>query len=116
MALSTVCQSDAALAQTHEADLRVIEERHAKLAAELGIEMGADVERHLAELRHIAAGVALIGEVSDRTRARVMSTGELMATELGARYLQAQGLDRPIGTTTAGAASAARRMPATFWP
>ena len=42
-----------------------------------------EVERYLAELRHIAAGVALVGEVSDRTRARVMSTGELMATELG---------------------------------
>src|SRR5262249_23203932 len=83
---------DAALAQTHEADLRAIEERHTKLASELGIPVGAEVERYLAELRHIAAGVALIGEVSDRTRARVMSTGELMATELGARYLRTQGL------------------------
>ena len=84
---------DAALAQTHEADLRAIEERHARLAGELGIALGPEVERYLAELRHIAAGVALVGEVSDRTRARVMSTGELMATELGARYLRSQGLE-----------------------
>jgi diaminopimelate decarboxylase/aspartate kinase len=84
---------DAALAQTHEADLRAIEERHAKLAGELGVELGPEVERYLAELRHISAGVALIGEVSDRTRARVMSTGELMATELGARYLRTQGIE-----------------------
>lgn len=83
---------DAALAQTHEADLRAIEERHQRLAGELGIPVGPEVERYLTELKHIADGVALIGEVSDRTRARVMSTGELMATELGARYLRSQGL------------------------
>ena len=59
---------------------------------ELGIAVG-DVEKHLQELRQIAAGVALVGEVSDRTRARVMATGELMATELGARFLRTQGLD-----------------------
>jgi diaminopimelate decarboxylase/aspartate kinase len=34
-----------------------------------------------------------MSEVSDRTRARAMSTGELMATELGARYLAAEGVD-----------------------
>ncbi|MBV8804039.1 MAG: bifunctional aspartate kinase/diaminopimelate decarboxylase, partial [Sinobacteraceae bacterium] len=83
---------DAALAQNHEADLRAIEERHGKLASELGMALGPDVERYLAELRHIAAGVALIGEVSDRTRARVMSAGELMATQLGARFLRTLGL------------------------
>jgi len=83
---------DSALAQTHEADLRAIEERHVRLAAELGIEPGPEAGRYLAELRQIAAGVALVGEVSDRTRARVMSAGELIATELGARYLRTQGL------------------------
>ena len=62
------------------------------LPSELGIPLGPEVERYLAELRHIAAGVALVGEVSDRTRARVMSAGELIATELGARYLRSQGL------------------------
>jgi bifunctional diaminopimelate decarboxylase / aspartate kinase len=84
---------DAALAQTHEADLRAIEECHAQLARELAIPLGAEVERYLAELRHIAAGVALIGEVSDRTRARVMSAGELIATRLGTLYLRTQGLE-----------------------
>lgn len=83
---------ESALAQTHEADLRAIEERHLKLAQELGIPLGAEVGRYLTELKQIAAGVALIGEVSDRTRARVMSAGELMATEIGARYLRSQGL------------------------
>jgi len=84
---------DSALAQTHEGDLRAIEERHTRLAAELGIPLGVEVERYLAELRQIAAGVALVGEVSDRTRARVMSAGELMATELGSRFLRSQGIE-----------------------
>jgi diaminopimelate decarboxylase/aspartate kinase len=84
---------DAALAHSHDAELRAIEERHVRLAAELGIGLGDDVTRYLAQLRQIADGVALIGEVSDRTRARVMSAGELMATELGARFLRSQGFE-----------------------
>jgi diaminopimelate decarboxylase/aspartate kinase len=82
----------AARGEAQEAELEIIEERHRRLAAELGIPLGPDCERQLAELRQIAAGIALIGEVSDRTRARVMSSGELLATDLGARFLQAQGL------------------------
>jgi len=31
--------------------------------------------------------------VSDRTRARVMASGELMATQIGARFLRARGLE-----------------------
>ncbi len=84
---------DAARGQAQEEELRLIEERHRRLAAELGIPLGELCERQLGELRQIAAGVALIGEVSDRTRARVMSAGELMATDLGVRFLRAQGLD-----------------------
>jgi diaminopimelate decarboxylase/aspartate kinase len=41
----------------------------------------------------MAAGISLMNEISDRTRARVMATGELMATEIGARYLIGQGID-----------------------
>jgi diaminopimelate decarboxylase/aspartate kinase len=83
----------AALAGDPEPAALQIEEKHAKLAADLGIELPAGVKRQLAELRQIAAGVALVKEVSDRVRARVMSAGELMATELGAAWLATQGLD-----------------------
>jgi bifunctional diaminopimelate decarboxylase / aspartate kinase len=76
----------------HAELLAGIEERHRALAAELGIEVGPELERHFAELGQIAAGVALVGEVSDRIRARVMAAGELMATDLGARYLRHAGL------------------------
>jgi bifunctional diaminopimelate decarboxylase / aspartate kinase len=82
----------AAIAQAHEEELRIIEERHRRLAAELGVAVPEELERALAELREIAAGVALVREVSDRTRARVMGSGELMASYLGVRFLAAQGL------------------------
>ena len=39
----------------------------------------------------MASGIALVGEVSDRTRARVMATGELMATSSARAFLRAQG-------------------------
>src|SRR5579863_7527452 len=71
----------AALAGTHEPILAAIEQRHIGLAAELGIGVGDGLQRYFSELRQMAAGIALMGEASDRTRARVLSTGELMATE-----------------------------------
>ncbi|MBX3695986.1 MAG: hypothetical protein KF790_12545, partial [Steroidobacteraceae bacterium] len=83
----------ASLQGKHAAVLDDIEARHRALAAGLGIELPAGLRRNLDELRQLTAGIALIGEVSARTRARVMSTGELMATELGAAYLRARGLD-----------------------
>ena len=42
-----------------------------------------DLEEQFNRLRQIAAGIALVGEVSERLRARVMAQGELMATRLG---------------------------------
>jgi diaminopimelate decarboxylase/aspartate kinase len=83
----------AALQGTHGQILDAIEAQHCALAADLRVAVPEGLQRNLAELRQLTAGVALIGEISDRTRARVMSTGELMATELGAAYLRAQGLD-----------------------
>jgi diaminopimelate decarboxylase/aspartate kinase len=83
----------AAMAGEHAHLLEQIEQRHRDLAAQLGVATGADLERHFTELRQIAAGIALVGEVSDRVRARLMAMGELMATLLGAQFLRAQGLD-----------------------
>jgi diaminopimelate decarboxylase/aspartate kinase len=81
-----------ALAAEHATTLATIRARHADLARELGIDLPAGVSRHLADLEKIAGGVALVGEVSDRVRARVMATGELMATELGAAFLNREGI------------------------
>jgi diaminopimelate decarboxylase/aspartate kinase len=84
---------EGALGSSHAAVLDDIEGRHRALAADLGVAISEGLQRHFDDLRQLAAGVSLVGEVSARTRARVMSAGELMATELGAAFLLAQGLD-----------------------
>jgi diaminopimelate decarboxylase/aspartate kinase len=83
----------AAVAGAHAPLLAEIEERHRAFAAELGVGISAELERYFSELRQVASGLALMRELSDRTRARVMANGELMATEIGARFLQAQGIE-----------------------
>jgi diaminopimelate decarboxylase/aspartate kinase len=70
-----------------------IEQRHRDLARDLGVAVTPDLEEQFKRLRQIAAGIALVGEVSERLRARVMAQGELMATRLGAAFLAATGLD-----------------------
>jgi len=82
-----------ALTGEWEPVMEQIERRHVDLARDLGVAVCADLERHFTELRKSAAGIHLIGEVSDRLRARVMATGELMATRIGAAYLAAERID-----------------------
>ncbi|MEJ0006842.1 MAG: bifunctional aspartate kinase/diaminopimelate decarboxylase [Steroidobacteraceae bacterium] len=84
---------ESALRGSHEEVFSAIQERHRRLATELEIPVSMTLERQFQELGQISAGVSLVGELSDKTRARVMAAGELMATDLGARFLNAQGLD-----------------------
>jgi bifunctional diaminopimelate decarboxylase / aspartate kinase len=70
-----------------------IERRHLDLARDMGLHIEADLDRHFTDLRRSAEGIHLIGEVSDRLRARVMANGELMATRIGAAFLQSEGID-----------------------
>ena len=83
----------AALAGAHQPVLASIEEHHRALADELGIGISPELDGYFAMLRQMASGIALMSEVSDRTRARMLASGELMATELGARYLLSQGIE-----------------------
>jgi diaminopimelate decarboxylase/aspartate kinase len=76
-----------------QAAMDQIETRHRDLAKALGVTPSAELEEQFKRLRQIASGIALVGEVSDRLRARVMAQGELMATRLGALFLRAQGFD-----------------------
>jgi len=82
----------AAQAGDHEAAMAAIEARHLQLCEELGVGRSAQLDGYFTELRQIAQGIHLTHEMSDRTRARVMGTGELMATEIGSRFLRKQGL------------------------
>jgi diaminopimelate decarboxylase/aspartate kinase len=72
--------------------LAKIRAQHDALARELGVDARVFDER-FAALAQVVAGAKLIGEVSPRVHARVLSVGELVATELGAAYLRSTGLD-----------------------
>jgi diaminopimelate decarboxylase/aspartate kinase len=76
----------------HAAALEAIESRHVALCTELGIGRSPQLDGYLSDLHAIAQEIHRSGELSDRTRARAMASGELMATEIGARFLQQQGL------------------------
>lgn len=81
------------------AGLSVIREQHYDLARALGLDGPALLDETLHELEQLVAGVRLIREVSVRVRVRIMALGELMATRLGAHYLQSIGL--PVEWTDA---------------
>src|SRR5690606_23465067 len=70
-----------------------VREIHLRLARDLGVDGEALLRDSFAELDRLLAGVHLLGEASPRVQAQVMGMGELMATRLGAAYLQAQGLE-----------------------
>jgi len=102
---------EAALEGLHEPVLAAIEQRHRQLAEELGVGVSAELAQYFTLLEQISAGIALTDEISDRTRARTLATGELMATEIGARFLNARGIraswwDARTGLTAAPRASA----------
>jgi len=82
----------AALIGTHAPLLTAFEERHRSLAEELGIGSSSEFEQQLSGLATMLDAVARQGAVNDRDRARIMACGELLATELGARFLNAQGI------------------------
>jgi diaminopimelate decarboxylase/aspartate kinase len=83
----------AAIAGKPDEALKAIEERHRQLTTELGVAVSPQLQGYFDELRQMSSGIALVGELSDRTRARIMANGELMATEIGARFLESQGID-----------------------
>jgi len=57
--------------------------RHLDLASSLGFDAAALVDPFFSELSSLLANVQRDGRVDDRTRARVMATGELLSTTIG---------------------------------
>jgi diaminopimelate decarboxylase/aspartate kinase len=72
--------------------LEDIRKQHNDLAGELGLHGPSMFDETLHELDQLVAGVRLVKEVSVRVRVRIMALGELMATHLGAAYLEEQSL------------------------
>jgi len=72
-------------------EIASIRQRHDALASDLGVDAGL-CKPHFDTLQQLIDGVRLVGEISPRVLARVMATGELAATTLGAAFLANQGL------------------------
>ncbi|WP_428096780.1 bifunctional aspartate kinase/diaminopimelate decarboxylase [Candidatus Rariloculus sp.] len=72
--------------------------QHAGLADALDVDAGM-LDELFATLRQLISGVRLVREVNHRVHARVLATGELAATRLGAAFLAARGL--PVNWTDA---------------
>ncbi|MBS0614120.1 MAG: aspartate kinase, partial [Proteobacteria bacterium] len=73
------------------AALEQIRGRHLDLARGLGVQAGPVFERFMSELAQDAQRIGGAA-ADDSLRARIMAKGELLATVLGAQYLNAQGL------------------------
>ncbi len=70
-------------------DLRAV---HRTLAEGLGLP-GDLVDAQIDELESSLDAARALGELSPRTRARIMAAGELMSTRIGATWLTAEGID-----------------------
>ena len=82
-----------ALAGGHAAVLEQIDRLHRDLADKLAIVPSAQFDGFMDDLERMANAIAETRELGDRVRARVMAMGELLATSLGASFLNAQGID-----------------------
>jgi diaminopimelate decarboxylase/aspartate kinase len=78
---------------SHAAILEHIEAAHRALAERLCITPNAQFEEFLKELRRLSETLAEYRRIDDAARARVMAMGELLATTLGAEFLNSQGID-----------------------
>lgn len=70
--------------------VEAIKEKHYQLGRALDVPVDELLEDDFQELEQIVKGIDLIGEASYRVQARLLAMGELMATKLGAAYLQDQ--------------------------
>ena len=83
---------DAAVEGNREPVLEDLKRRHRDLAEKLGLDADELLDSYYEEIDRLGLGASLTEEVSPRLRARVLSTGELMSTTLGAAFLRTQGL------------------------
>ncbi|TVQ93221.1 MAG: bifunctional aspartate kinase/diaminopimelate decarboxylase [Deltaproteobacteria bacterium] len=76
----------------HEPALAKILEIHERFAQSMDLDLREVAEPYLTDLERLLLGASLLGEVSPRQHARILSAGELLSTRLGAAWLRAQGL------------------------
>lgn len=72
---------------------RQLKRQHSALAEQLAVTDVFDPEGLYAELKRVLRGVSLTGEVTPGLRARIMATGQLLASRLAEAYLRSAGID-----------------------
>jgi diaminopimelate decarboxylase/aspartate kinase len=83
----------AAVSGEYQQQLDQIMSVHTNLSTRLGVNGTAILEDFFSQLAQLLSGIHLVGEISPRVQARVMSLGELMATSIGADYLRLEGIE-----------------------
>ncbi|MCH8336250.1 MAG: bifunctional aspartate kinase/diaminopimelate decarboxylase [Proteobacteria bacterium] len=73
--------------------VEALRQQHYSLAKELGLDGAVLLDDSLQEIERLVAGIRLVREVSPRIHAQVVALGELMATAMGAAYLENSGFD-----------------------
>jgi len=84
---------DAAIKGDYASGLAELVAVHMDLAGALGVDGAALLADSNGELAQLLAGIRLVREISPRVQVQVMALGELMATRLGAAYLESSGID-----------------------
>ena len=82
----------AAPSGAYEPILEEIRAKHVVLGQALGIDATVLLREHFEKIARAALGANLVHEVTPRLHARVLAQGELMATRLGAGFLETIGL------------------------
>ncbi len=90
---------DAAVDGDYRRQVDGIVDLHMQLAVDLGLDGQALLSGFAGDLEQLLAGIRLVREISPRVHVKVMVLGELMATTLGAAYLQSQSV--PVDWTDA---------------
>ncbi len=79
---------DQALNGEQQPVLAALRARHQQLADDLDVPLPQTVEQSLRQLQQTLQGVHLLQECPARVRANILAQGELMATAIGAAFLQ----------------------------
>lgn len=81
---------DSALLDSHHLQEKKLQENYLKLASELEVD-AALLSQEFQQLHLWLTGIALLKEAPAKTKAQILSLGELMMTRLGHAFLQHQG-------------------------
>ncbi|VAV93608.1 Aspartokinase / Diaminopimelate decarboxylase, partial [hydrothermal vent metagenome] len=84
---------EAALRGEHLSVFEQIKRIHTELGTAMQLDPASQLEADFAQLARLLSGVEMTGEASHRVQAKIMALGEIMATRLGAAFLNQAGVN-----------------------